>query len=104
VRRRLPLPPARAPAAGQASGKISQGPELEPLVWALRNLGHRAEAAQERVHEAAEHFQSLGQVPKVEQILKRALMRRDLMEKMDAREAATTMAATAWGRLPRAEA
>jgi hypothetical protein len=40
------------------------------------------------VHEAAEHFQSLGQVPKVEQILKRALIRRDLMEKMDAREAA----------------
>jgi hypothetical protein len=77
-----------APAAGQSSGKASQGPELEPLVWALRNLGHRAEAAQERVHEAAEHFQSLGQVPKVEQILKRALMRRDLLEKMDAREAA----------------
>jgi hypothetical protein len=82
-----------APAAGQASGRTSQGPELEPLVWALRNLGHRADAARERVHEAAEHFERLGQTPKAEQILKRALMRRDARDKMDAREAAKAASA-----------
>jgi len=63
------------------------------MVRALRSLGHRADEARERVQEAVEHFESLGQAPKEEQILKRALMSRRSCEKMDAREAAKAAAA-----------